>query len=74
MEVEKETQLEHTYHVNPTLLSTHIWRSILNAFCKHHNAMELHWKWKKGQQYAFGRGQHYLCGNGSGSVQEPQMH
>lgn len=47
MEVEKEAQLEHTHHVNPPLLSAHRGRSILNAFCKQHNAKELHWQQKK---------------------------
>lgn len=53
MEVEKETQLEHTHHVNPPLLSAHRGRSILNAFCKQHNAKELHWQQQ--QQKRIGR-------------------
>lgn len=71
MEVEKETQLEHTHHVNPPLLSAHRGRKILNAFCKQHNAKELHWQQKESGQGASGSGQCYLCGGGSA---EPQMH
>lgn len=71
MEVKKETQLEHTHHVNPPLLSAHMGRSIPNAFCKQHNAKELHGQQKKTWQCASGNGQRYLCRDGSA---EPQMH
>lgn len=71
VEVEKEPQLEHTHHVNPPLLSVHIWRSNVNAFCKRHNAKKLHWKRKKSWQCASGSGHRHPCGNGSAA---PKSH
>lgn len=57
MEVEKETQLEHTHHVNPPLLSVQIGKSILNAFCKQCNAKELHGQQKRNWHCASASGQ-----------------